>query len=222
MSVQEPRAGKAALADFLVDQSAEIDLGAEGYPWVWEGARWYELVYCLIREACGPGAERLALRELVACLAGLKLIEVDRLAGAGEDPAPLLERLMAGYGLTPGAAALAARSMIEAAESLKRGFGGHIQRYLRLYGERMLAEIDDHFRFSALDGRAVGRVFTRWLQNAAVMPLSQMGPPVAALARAFDSPPEAAREAADEIGLGMVVFDEIAAATQPNADADDG
>lgn len=188
------------------------------YRWPWEKARWHELVFCLLLRAGRPRLEPEAARKIVDVLASLDMLQVESLAqclspDGNLDPSAadlevmraLLER--AGVDSSKGRAAI--KALCEMAEALSRGFDGRVQRYLRLYAERMLSELGTHFPVTALSPEDLRHVFTHWLQNVADLPIGRSGPELDRMAANLGVKPDDVVRSADRLDLNLALLDDI-------------
>lgn len=181
-----------------LDMSQEYSSFAEQtseYRWPWEKARWHELVFCLLaRIADSPEGSAIA-RETTHIFVDLDLLEIEPLAKLASnkdgldysalEPAVMLQ-ILERQGYNADQAKAAVTTICEAAHAVQAQFDGHVQRYLRQYGNRMLDEIGQHFKFSNMKQEDVRYAFTHWLQNVLDMPLPLFSKNVNALCRKLD------------------------------------
>lgn len=193
------------------------------HPWFWEGARWIELLFTIAARVAT--VEEAAVRDMVAELDELGLLAVDDLAelpradadGMVDTDAPAyrpLAETMTRYGLNARQSRRTATAFADAAHAVSRGFGGKIQKYLRHYGERMIAELDRHFSFTDLSEGEVHDAFIEWLQNCLAMPLSLRDADMRAFCEERGITVDALIEAADAADINLAYLDDI---TQPGA-----
>lgn len=188
------------------------------YQWPLERGRWIELVFCLLRRTAAPTLDAVEVRALTRVLDMLRVIEVDGMApdigaagntGAVAKNAELAIAIMIHSGLSRQQADNSWITIAEAADALRRRHGGKLQRYLRAYGERMLAEIDEHFQFSRLDRAEVTNAFTHWLQNALAMPLLIAGEAVEKTVASYGLKRSDLVRIADELEFNLAVVDDM-------------
>ncbi len=188
------------------------------YHWPIERGRWVELVFCLLRRTAAPTLDAVEVRALTRVLDMLKVIEIDDLApeigdaakiGASTKNAELAIAIMSHSGLSRQKAEDSWVTIVEAAAALRRRHDGKLQRYLRAYGERMLAEIDEHFQFSRLDRAEVANAFTHWLQNALAMPLLIAGDAVEKTVASYGLQRSDLVRIADELEFNLAVVDDM-------------
>jgi hypothetical protein len=186
----------------------EADLGT--YAWVSEDDRWAELVFCLLSRFGDRDPE--SLRDTVATLGGLGLLDLEMLAGDA-DPADrvaiVLDFVLRRGGFSASEAARAARALRHVAEVIRRDHGGKLQRLLRRHGEALRDELVRAFGSDALAGDELGRAVSHWLQNALSLPISLESPAVAAFCARLGVTPQELWRAADELGLNLAVVDDL-------------
>ena len=102
-------------------------------------------------------------------------------------------------------------TICQAARSLQDAYDGKIQKYLRWYGEKMLAELPQHFSFSRLSAEDARYAFTHWLQNVVNMPVLLSEPMVDALCREFDVTVDDLAAIADQNNINTAFIDDWAA-----------
>jgi len=192
----------------------------QGHRWVWEGARWNELVFALLAQVSTIAGHEL--RELVDHMSALDLLNVDVLArihrGRKEPDyddvhSRQVQELLTSRGFTPPEAKTGLSVMCEAALGLQDHYGGKIQLYLRHYGEQMLRELSQTFPLSALDNDKVSHAFTYWLQNVSDMPLSIADEHLSVFARNNGLEPKDLVAAADYLDLNVALLDDLALST---------
>lgn len=186
-------------------------------PWISELDRFDELVFALFTRM--THRTELEARQLVEGLRALGLLDVPTLAAVpleaghvapAEDPAvQRLFRTISDSGLTDEVSRRMTVTLVELAQALMRGYDGKLQRYLRRYGERMLAELGDSFSFSQLSQEQVLGAFTYWLQNALLMPLSLVDDSVRAFAKSHGLTESDLIASADELGLNLAWMDDV-------------
>lgn len=186
-------------------------------PWSSELDRFDELVFALFTRI--SDRPELEVRQLVEELRALGLLDVPRLAAvtveagqlaSADDPAVhQLFRTIGDSGLTDEMSWQMTVTLVELAHDLERGYDGKLQRYLRRYGERMLAELGDSFSFSQLSQEQVLDAFTYWLQNALLMPLSLVDDNVRAFGVRHGLTESDLIASADELGLNLAWMDDV-------------
>lgn len=182
-------------------------------PWASEADRWGELVFAVLCEV--SDRPQTALRGLTADLVALGLVGADALAADRQGAEGRLNRqhLLAELtraGLDEAAANQAAGGLHELAQGLTRHFDGRLQRYLRHYGELMLAELGQWFAFRNLTEAQAANAITYWLQNAVLMPLSNIDAPVRSLCEEIGASPADLVAAADELDINLSLLDDLA------------
>jgi hypothetical protein len=197
----------------LTTEGADLVLD---HPWVWEVDRWKELVFALITHVVSlPEHE---VRDLVNDLEDLGLLDVSTLAGLqekGDTPesrSPYEQRilqLLTEKGVGEADARRGLTTISEVAVGLDKYYSGKVQRYLRHYGELMLRELQQVFRFSALGEIEVTRAFTYWLQNVLNMPVSLADDSVKAFCEEHQLTPDEIFEAADGLNLNLALVDDL-------------
>lgn len=187
------------------------------HPWFWEGARWTELLFSICVRVVG--IEEAEVREMIVELNDLDLMEVQELAALPRDSSGMADtgtptyqaicETMARYGLDDDRIQRTVTAFADAARSLSGGFQGKVQKYIRSYGERMIAELDQHFRFTELGANEMREAFTEWLQNCLAMPLSLRDADMREFCEARGITLDALVEAADAADINVAYLDDI-------------
>lgn len=184
----------------------------QGHPWVWEAERWKELVFALLTRIITVSEQEA--RELTERFFDLGLLGVHTLAAIHDplvDPvARRMRELMTELDVSEEQADVAVMTVIEAAHGLEEHHQGKVQRYLRLYGELMIREIDQNFHFTRMNSMAITEAFVYWLQNVLNMPLPLNDDGVRAFCARYDLTPSELYDAADQTGLNLGLVDDLA------------
>jgi endonuclease III len=150
----------------------------QSYPWEWEEDRWDELIFCLLWRT-GRTSD-IEARTAVRILKDLRLLSVSDLASLlldgnnvdmSQSNAVLIAEVLRRSGFSDDGVVRGLRAIVQAAQSLEKNHKGKIQHYLRAYGERMLAELPQHFAFTELPEVDVHFAFCVWMQNTLSMPV---------------------------------------------------
>ncbi|NLF00963.1 MAG: hypothetical protein GX601_08295 [Anaerolineales bacterium] len=191
-------------------------------PFESENARWLELVVALLMQA-GDAPEEQA-REAANMLAALDLLLAPACAAfAPDDPrAALIELVLRDHGFTAEGAATGRQAIIEVAQTLQERWDGKVQRYLRAWGERMLADLPEAFGIQALPQEAVRTAFTWWLQAALGLPVVMAHPELHDYAQAQGTTLAALVAAADSLDLNVALLDEAVALEMAAPPAEEG
>ncbi len=200
------------LRKLLALETADL---ASGNHWLWEGDRWKELVFALLAHITGLAEDQV--RELTDHMENLGLLDVGTLASIGKGSSPDLNspnarhilELLQENGFSPEESQSGLTTICEAAVGLQKHFGGKVQRYLRSYGESMLREINQFFRFSKMEDPEVKLAFTYWLQNVLTMPLSLFDSNVVMFCERHHLTPEELIAAADDLDLNVALLDDL-------------
>jgi hypothetical protein len=159
------------------------------------------------------------VRDITEDLADLDLIDVTALAeipaitpntNIKNDHARHIFNLLLESGFSKEEALRGLNTLREAAIGLETHFNGKIQRYLRHYGELMLKEMPDWFKFSELDDTNARSAFTYWLQNVANMPLSLADENLRSYCEQHELDPEQLFAAADDLDINLAFIDDLA------------
>jgi DNA repair protein RadC len=211
------------IQDFMQEEFERFAAGSppalSKYEWPWEKAKWYELVFCLIAKIDNSSAAAAIARETTEIFADLDLLEIDILAPLAPDKghpdykAPQLSLMLSilerqGYEEEEGKTAVV--SICQAARALQQDFGGKVQKYLRTYGERMLAEAPDTFLFSSMSEEDTRYVFSHWLQNVSNMPVALSHPSVKSLCERFGIGIDELVSIADRLDVSLALLDDWA------------
>jgi hypothetical protein len=201
------------LEKLLLTEGPEIALT---HPWLSETDRWNELVFAILTQIIGgPESD---IRDITLLLSDLALLHIPALAELHSDeatidratvPARRILEVLDEVGIQPEQAFQALTAIVEAAYGLQTHFHGKLQRYLRHYGELMLAELKQSFQFSTLSDAQVGFAFTYWLQNVLAMPLSLFDADVQAFCQLYGLQPEALIAEADKLDINLGLMDDL-------------
>lgn len=191
-------------------------------PWALEQDRWVELVFAILSEV--SHLPEPVVRELAEDLAAFGLLSIPLLSRPPASPPGdadhrRLWQTMAKAGMPEEAARRAAQALHEVALGLQSRFDGFLQRYLRHYGEMMLDQLPTHFAFTAITESEAANAFTYWLQNAVLMPLSNIDEPVRAFCSDCGATPAELVLAADQLGANLSLVDDMALVRRRAADA---
>ena len=209
------------LLRFLLKKWRLFTSPANYYQWPWEEKRWHELAFCLLLSVGSPPFDAATARNTVSALGELGYLDIQELAALVpkcrgprcKDPLyDVLIQILKRQGLTAAQSKMAVVTIAEAAHSIWQKQAGKLQLYLRGYGERMLAEIDQHFQFSRLSGAQRNKAFTHWFQNVLNIPISLAEPGLKAVCKDFDVTFDELIAVADELGLNLAMLDDMAAA----------
>jgi len=189
----------------------------EDHPWVWETARWRELVFAIF--AHPTPMSHSDLHDLTVQMEAMGLLDVQVLAKLAEGEAQLpihrhprgrclvLMLEEAGYKSEP------ARRRIETvarvALMLRNRFNGKIQRYLRSHGERMIDDLYSDRSATEGDGPELANAFTYWLQNVVSMPLSLFDDNVERFCTENKLKKEDLYAAADDLDFSFAFVDDL-------------
>lgn len=183
------------------------------YSWIWEEERWHELVFALLTSIIDLPDDRL--RGLVNYLAELNLLDITVLSNICRDRTNLdlnnsharrVLKILQERGASEADAQKGLVSISEAALGLEEHYSGKVQYYLRYYGELMLCELEQKFRFSTLNEAEVKRAFTYWLQSVLNMPLLVADEHIEAYCKENYLTPEQLFAAADKLNMNVALI----------------
>lgn len=185
------------------------------YVWVWEHERWREFVFALMA-GCSDRSHS-DLRDTVEELEELGLLDIAVLAHAidanhdiaGTKSARRILEILGEEGFGDDEAHRSLQTIGEAARVIRQHYDGKIQFYLRRYGELMLRDATELFRFEHLGEAATRRAFTLWLQNVLCMPVSLNDNALCAFSEAHRLDPAEVIRAADELELNVSILDDL-------------
>jgi hypothetical protein len=219
------------LREFILERWQADGASPEQYPWIWEGARWQELAFCLIARLGAPDLDADAARSAAEMLSRLGLLRIEALAALAAEggeadrshpDAAFMVQLLERVGAAPERAQAIVTTLAQAGWGLEEHHGGKVQRYLRRYGEAILRELGETFSFSRMSDEDVRYAFTHWLQNVLNMPLPMSDPNVRRLCQERGITVEALVEVADGLDLNLALLDDILAGAPPEySDAGD-
>jgi hypothetical protein len=182
-------------------------------PWAREEARLNELYYAVL--AAVSDVDKFVLHDLIERMYAMALLEPEALAalhGDDLDAAPgaaRMRKVMAEAGVSDEAAQRAVRAWVAVAHGLCERHGGRVQRYLRQYGERILAEASSTFPGTELSGAELRNAFTLWLQNCLNMPLLLVDDTIEAFCQTHGITTAALIDGADSMNLYLAVLDDL-------------
>lgn len=186
--------------------------------WLYEGDRWKELAFALLTRT--TSLPERCVRDIVDDLEELGMLDVKMLADMPVAGAELdlhefdalhIRELLIQGGFREDEALKGLKTLWQTARGLSARFGGKLQRYLRHYGELMLAEIPELFDLTELDQAAARGAFTYWLQNVLDMPLSLVDENVQRFCAQHDITPAELFATADELNIDLAFVDDLAA-----------
>jgi hypothetical protein len=186
-------------------------------PWIYENDRWKELIFALLTRIA-PSLPEVGIRSLIDRMHGAGLLDVKYLARIAalpmktklrEHQARLIMELLIESAFPEEAAKNGLVAVSEAALGLQSHFDGKVQRYLRSYGEIMLADLKKFFSFSNLSDADVKHSFTYWLQNVLAMPLPLIDESWQISCRHYEIDPIHLIAAADDVGINLAVLDDL-------------
>jgi hypothetical protein len=180
------------------------------HPWEWETERWFELIFCILTE--GIGIKPSLARRATNALAELKLISVPLLA---RDPkTDLIKEVLLQIGFSKDEANKATDAIVRISEVSKQKWNGHIQKFLRKYGEAMVDELSDGLS-AALNEKGARRAATLWLQNVVNAPLLlESDSHVQQFCRKHGITPCSLVDLADELDANVSFVDDLLAVTR--------
>lgn len=202
-------------AELIQELAARYREFLERYEWVWETDRWREMVFCLL---AALDMDRMETARIAALVFGnLGLLDVDAVAGNGSidlerPPLRLMRDILIRLGYTAETSDVALTTIVEAAQGLQAHHESKVQKYLRVYGERMLAELGQTFAFSALSPDQTHYAFTLWLQNVLNMPIALYTKELDVIAGERGLSSQAVVDTADGIDFNLAVLDDLMAA----------
>ncbi len=184
--------------------------------WIWEADRWKELVFALLTRVTMLPQD--AVRAVTDQLHYMKLLKISTLVnlykahGAPDltdsNARHILELLQEG-GFKQAEAERGLTAICEAALGLHDYHASKVQNYLRSYGERMLQELGNTFRFSNLNEAEVNYAFRLWLQNVLNMPLQLQDEQMQKFCKQYELTQLDLLAAADEEDLNIALLDDL-------------
>jgi len=201
------------LKKLLLEEVGVFDL----HQWPDEKLRWTELLRCLLYAAF-PGKEK-SIPAIIYKLTVLNLLDTKKLAkskiasagsyGEADTYAIQILEILSDYGFTSDEAQKALLILQEAARNTQSNYGGKIQRYLREYGNMMLAELSDNFEIPSMDKDAVRVGFSIWLQNTLEMPVNSKIDEVERFLTAFGISEDELIQLADKLDINLALVDDL-------------
>jgi hypothetical protein len=182
----------------------------ETFAWVSEAERWGELVFCLL-SLCTKQDPQVS-RTAVQTLQTLGLLEPNTLASVSKgrgDPAVVLSFVLRQCGFEPAEAEKAVTLLADAAEGVRRVYGGKIQRCLRVYGAQMREGMLGTLKSDAVTEDQLRYALTLWLQNALSLPLSLEHEAVKHFCEASGATIEDLQRASDALDLNLALVDDL-------------
>lgn len=184
--------------------------------WPSELDRWYQLVFALLAQVFVPPKEDLGM--LVSYLGNLghlqveKLAQIDLAAGGVDSSAEEAGRILTilqehGYSEVDARRALTLLSQV--ACGLEAHYGGKVQRYLRSYGEAILADLPKIFSMTGFSDEEVRHMFAGWLQSVTNMPLSLENQKVEDFCQEHGITCADLYQAADNLDINFSIVDDL-------------
>ncbi len=190
----------------------------DAYPFPWEAARWYELVFCLAGQVGVSEIPTEAAHRMVSTLADLNLLEINTLAAFDiEDGKPdlknpdlaLMLEVLTRFGLSPEKANALIVTICEVAAGFQTHYQGNVQRFLRKYGRTMVKDLGGDLNLSQLTADERETALTNWLQNVINMPLVLSESKFEILCEGFETNPTDLVQIVDDLGLNLTVADDL-------------
>jgi hypothetical protein len=206
--------------DLIADLLQRYEVPASRYSWPEEDARWEELVFCLLAHIGAPDVPPEAARSASNVLAELGLLQIDELAALATSSRPadsshrildIIRAVLQRKGYAQGQDERGLVALCELASSFVHQHDGKVQRYLRLYGQRMLDELGDHVRAGPLSDADIRYIFTHWLQNVLNMPICLSTSAVQEFCAANNVSLGELVDAADRQDLNLALLDDLVA-----------
>jgi len=117
------------------------------------------------------GVDARAARMALHHLTELGSLSVSDLARADDERKQFIRNILAQVGIDSTAASAATTVLVGVATVVTERWGGHIQRFLRRYGDEMVNELGGVLASSGLDSMKSTKAAILWLQNAAHLPV---------------------------------------------------
>jgi hypothetical protein len=188
----------------------------DSYPWEWEEDRWNELVFCLLWRV--GQASDIEARTAVRILKDLHLLRTSDLAALplngdhldmSQPNLVLIAEVLRRVGFSDDGIVRAMKVMVSVAQGLEQNHKGKIQNYLRTYGERMLAELSQHFSFTSSSETDVQFGFCMWLQNTLNMPVPAWDERVQRFCNQLGITESELLCSADNLDMNVAVLDDL-------------
>lgn len=186
------------------------------FRWEDEKDRLNELYFCLIRTI--SGRNEAEVRDIVMCLAGLNLFDIEYLAGAqlvggkggkGDTIASLIKELLVLNNFGDETAEACTLAICEVAKGIHLKYDGKLQKFLRKHANQMIDELDEAFSFSAFSKQDEHYFLAHWLQNVLEMPVPISNEFVEQFCKEKNIGVEDLIEAADKLNINVAVVDDL-------------
>jgi len=186
------------------------------HQWPSEHKRWVELIFALVTRISKKPEDEI--RDTIEELDALNLLGVEALAETSEadgginleDPhARRIVEYLSESGFTEEESKSGILVMHEAAKSLKEHHDGKIQKYLRIYGQRMIDELSQNFSFSKMNEEDVKYAFTYWLQNILNMPVNLKTETTEKFCKRFEITYEELLKEANNLDMNLALLDDM-------------
>jgi len=151
---------------------------SENYRWLYEQYRWTELVFTILAQFVP--LDYSDIRQIIEQMATRGLIDLKSLSATrfnntqeidNNQEANKIKSFLLEVGFTEDLAKRSVRCICEVATGLGEHYNGKIQYYIRSYGEQLLKDLPNKFRFSQLNNDEVRNAFIYWMQNVLDMPI---------------------------------------------------
>lgn len=181
------------------------------HQWASEHDRWTELIFSLLTRISPH--DQHELRRIVMELKSLGLLNVEILADSSQQKDEMnkvcITDVLIENGFTKKEIEAFLITISEAAAVIQMKYAGKIQQYLRSYGELILSEVKENFKFSKLSQDDAKYAFTLWLQNTMNMPLSLLSNDVKSFCKSQNIDTTSLVEAADKMDLNLALMDDL-------------
>lgn len=168
-----------------------------------------ETFYLSLNRVCGAPQSLAVLFLGIETLAGLETVE----GGDGDErireDSVLVHRILNRYAFTDAEVDRSIREIAEFARVVQRDYDGHVQRFLRTYAREMSDDLVSGIEDGTLSEQSRRYAVTRWLQNAANMPLSMEHEAIAEFCRQENVDVEDLYDAVDDPGWTMTFVDDM-------------
>jgi len=201
------------LLELINNEGQEL---SQQYQWVDEHDRWVELVFTILTQIIP--LNHLEIRQITEKLSKESLLNIKELSNINfRNPDELknldhfknFREILNMHKIDETLINDCFITICETAEGISTNFSGKIQKYIRSYGELLLSDIQNNFKFTLLNHDQIRNSFIYWMQNVLNMPISLNEDILVQFAEQNDITVEELYNEADNIDINLAVLDDL-------------
>jgi hypothetical protein len=174
-----------------------------------EFRRWVDMVTSIFFSV--SDVPEVNIEAATRMLIAVDLLNIDRCANLPEnhEESKVFDEILMDFDFSSEEALKARQAVVGFSRVLTKNWDRKIQHYLRVWGERILADMVVSFHIDSLSETEVKEAFTRWLQIASNMPILLSQEAMNKFAESHGTTIEALIAAADRLDLNIAFLDEV-------------